>query len=208
MNGALNEYAKALAPTAEQERMYNDTVNLLGKRLHQNSKYKFQLRPAGSFMKRSGIAGNMDLDVVVLINNEKPPFTEVVSEVEDILLQISELHERDIKKTRFSLHFSWKCGDQEVDIDLVMGANLVTDPHVSDVCAEQYQRTLEEIKKFRNRDGELSPFEGSNYYSASFVEMTIQIVKAQSASVHNLIRLVKMWKNSLYLTQRVPGELK
>jgi len=95
--------------------------------LQKKSKYSIdRVIYAGSIGKHTEIM-SPDFDVVLFVNNQQPPFNDVLDDWEDILLLHDECLKIDpnsIKKTKISVQFTIGF----IEVDLLPAANLVP-PH-------------------------------------------------------------------------------
>jgi hypothetical protein len=153
----------------------------------------------GSVGKSTAII-SPDFDCTVFVNEEQPPFAEVLDEFEDILLMSDGLKivPNTIKTTRYSLQFVLEGG---YEVDLLPAANLVklgSGPRASteDIGELQRGKVLQKIMG--------NPKEGK-FYSSSLAETQINFMKDQDAFCHALVRLAKFWYKSVYLGEYVDG---
>jgi hypothetical protein len=153
----------------------------------------------GSVGKSTAIV-SPDFDCTVFVNQEQPPFAEVLDEFENILLKSDGLKivPNTIKTTRYSLQFGLEGG---YEVDLLPAANLVKlDAELrtrnEDVGELQRGKVIQKIME--------NPNEGK-FYSSSLAETQINFMKDQDAFCHALVRLAKFWYKSVYLGEYVDG---
>ena len=63
---------------------------------------------------------SFDYDLVAFVNNERPPFTDVLEDFQDVVLLNFDVDEEDIIKTKRSLGFTL----EGVDFDLLPATNM------------------------------------------------------------------------------------
>ena len=138
---------------------------------------------SGSFGKGTALR-SFDIDLIIFVNNETPPFKTVLSNLENHFKRIVPGIEIE-KTTRWSIQFIM----EGFNIDLLPAPNLVNGP-VASKPSEQHVRTMEKIKALpaKNIDTEM------RYWSPALAETTVKFMKKQSAFVNVAVRLAKLWK--------------
>lgn len=135
--------------------------------------------PAGSVGKQTDIKGS-DLDYVMFINNQEPPFVGILTDFQNILRnhpKIGQLYQ--IKKTQHSLQFQ----GSGFKMDLVLAPNYKTGRKT------QRKGTLERIRE--------SPSKNAYRFSAALAETSVYFLNRQSFFVKDIARIAKFWYKSL-----------
>lgn len=163
----------------------------------KKSQYKIgQICMAGSVGKKTTIMGS-DMDCVLFINDEMPPFEDILDEFEDILTLSTSFNIRNVRKTRYSVQFS----ADEFDFDILPAPNMVKKEIGSDddedLVALQQARVLDVIKR--------NPEKYSYMYSGGLAFSAIRFMKQQDDFAHDMVRLAKFWYKSLYFPQYISG---
>lgn len=144
---------------------------------------------AGSYGKRTSI-NSSDIDIVIFIKGEYPPFTNVLAEFCKILRGKVE----NIKQTKYSLQFNIG----SLEIDLLPATDLVPENKgAHDLIQRQQQRTLDIIASV--------PRSQQYGYSSSLAFSVIDFMKCQSGFAHEMVRLAKLWYKSVCMTTYVSG---
>lgn len=157
------------------------------KRLQQKSRYPIgRIYIAGSAGKKT-TTFNWDMDLVLFINDEQPPFKEVLDNFEDTFLIENSLDIKNIRKTPYSIQFTIG----QIDFDILPAPNFVTrDSGRADADELQQQRTLDRIK--------CDPAKYGYMYSGGLAQASINFMKRQDDFAHDMVRLAKFWFKSLF----------
>lgn len=165
-------------------------------RLQQKSRYPIGRQYiAGSAGKKTTIFG-FDVDMVLMINEEEPPFKEVLDDFEEIFMIENALDIKNIRKTRFSIQFTI----DQFDFDILPAPNFVThDGGRADADEMQQRRTLDRIRRDPERYGYM--------YSGGLAQVSINFMRRQVDFTHDMVRLAKFWYKSLFLEYVSGGKL-
>lgn len=176
--------------------IYTCLIHQIVKLLQKESRFDIgQFCIAGSSGKRTTIF-NSDIDCVLFINDECPPFEKVLTDFQEILELTESFKIRDIRTTQYTVQF--KVNDFEFDIQ--PAANFF--PHCEDktgdeLSDDQHCRTLD-INK-------LDPSKYGYLYSGSLARATVQFMKRQDGFAHEMVRLAKFWYKTLYFDDYTSG---
>lgn len=139
---------------------------------------------AGSTGKKTTIIDS-DMDIVLFINDERPPFKDVLDDFENILIikEDNSLKIRNIKATPFSIHFK----AMSFEFDFLPAANFTKGLQLDgDLLIDiQQEKVLEKIKEH--------PKENCYMYSNSLADAAIRFMKQQSGFVNEIVRIAKFW---------------
>lgn len=160
--------------------------------LHQSKKVDRQYIN-GSKGKKTTIF-DFDIDMVLLINDEEPPFDDVLEKFE-MLIRESEYFSkmRNFKKSDISIQFTI----DQFDFDVLPAPNFLTrDSDRDDARKRQQQqrRTLDRIKR--------DPVRYGCMYSGGLAEASIDFMRRQDDFTLDMVRLAKFWFKSLFLGHR------
>jgi hypothetical protein len=168
-------------------------------RLLKEAKLKYRLarlRPVGGVAKATSVWYKVDYDCVVYINDESPPFTDVISDFQDIILMNFNLEEDDFKVCPRCLQFTI----DGIDFDLLPTTNMVPLKNMSgDTVTTQHRLMLEKIK------GSPDLRRAATDNSAGLTEAAVEFVKRQTAFVHKVARLAKFWNTTVFYPKYVSG---
>lgn len=160
--------------------------------LQQKSRYKLdRCRLTGGVAKKTSIASHFDYDCVIYVNNEDPPFKDILDEWEDILTLQSSIPIENPHLTQCSIQFSIK----GFDYDLLPAPNYAT---ATQDIQQQVGTIWSKIRNNRTTDI-------SYLYSSGLSELAVQFLKNQSAFIHDLCRLAKFWNGTVLFEARVSG---
>lgn len=151
--------------------------------IKQRSKFKVgRVCIAGSTGKKTTIMGS-DIDGVLFINDELPPFEDVLDDWEDILTMTDSYQIQDVRKKTFSINF--KAFDFEFDIlpaaNFIVGIQADRDTLID----MQQQRVLAHIAK--------DPKKYGYSYSSSLADASIRFMERQNGFVNEMARIAKFW---------------
>lgn len=148
---------------------------------------------AGSLGKRTAIVG-FDIDCVLFINDQQPPFNNVLDDYENVLNQSDLCELKHVRKTKYSIQFNLK----DFKFDFLPATNFAVHNNSDYTDLEMQQwNVLRRIKKNPQKNGDL--------YSSSLARNTIAFFKRQSGFAHAMVRLAKFWYKSLCLGTYVSG---
>jgi hypothetical protein len=145
--------------------------------------------------KGTHILGFFDVDLVVFINNTLPPFEEQLERIEE-LLYLNFQNFIVLNKSPFSL----KCKIDHVDFDILLAPNLIPPHSVSASPQEIQHKQL--MTKFNVPS---TSYSNIRPYSTAFCESIVHFIRSQDEIVHSVIRLAKIWKNTLIWNEQKYG---
>lgn len=124
-----------------------------------------------------------DIDCVLFINDEQPPFKDVLEDFENILNMTDSFNIRDVHKTRYSVQFK----ALEFEFDILPAANFTKGLQADgDVLIDiQQERVLRIIEQDPKKNGYM--------YSSSLAFSVIRFMKQQNGFVNQMVRLAKFW---------------
>lgn len=166
------------------------------KLLQRRSNYKIgQVCIAGSAGKKTTIR-NSDLDCILFVNGELPPFKNVLEDFKDILSSTDTFQLSNISITECSIQFK----ANNFDFDILPAANFVS--HIQNVDSNvlndlQQRATLDYIKQ--------DPAKFGYSFSGSLAKSTVNFMKVQDGFVNEMIRLVKFWFSTLHFEEKISG---
>jgi hypothetical protein len=140
---------------------------------------------SGSFGKRTALS-NFDIDLIIFVNNEAPPFKSVLSELENHLRRVVPGIEIR-RSTRISVQFIM----DGFKVDLLPAPNLVYGP-VASKTSEQYARSMEKIKAIPAKD----IVKEVRIWSPALAETTVEFMKNWKASCQTLSSTFPVWFSS------------
>ena len=160
--------------------------------LQRKSRYQLdRCRLTGGVAKKTSIACSFDYDCVIYVNNEDPPFKDILDEWEDILTLQSGIPIESPHLTQCSIQFSIK----GFAYDLLPAPNYAT---ATQDIQQQVNRIWNKIRNNQTSDM-------SHLYSSGLSELAVQFAKKQSAFIHDLCRLAKFWNGTVLFEKYVSG---
>lgn len=153
------------------------------------SKYKIdRFAFAGSFGKRTNIAQS-DADCVFFVNNQEPPFDEVLKEFDRICNQPAikksfHTFTIELKKNSIKFHIDG------LDIDVVVATNLVNNCKQNHSLPNAQQK--EALKRIK-----LNPVENCYKYSSALTEASVLFMRERNGFSNDMARIAKYWFQSL-----------
>jgi 2'-5'-oligoadenylate synthetase len=183
----LRQLGDSLAPTSKEHKNARNVVNKVINAL-QECPYISVDRccVSGSFGKGTSVV-NFDIDLVVFVNDASPPFEGVIHKLETYMPKVLPAVEIE-KTTRFSLQFIL----DGYEVDLLPAQNLVSAAITPNPSEEQYQTTLEKMKKLPTSD--------RAYWSGAIAESIVRFMKDQQSFVNAAVRICKLWKKTCRVT--------
>lgn len=154
------------------------------KLLQRESEFKIgHVCIAGSIGKKTTISDS-DIDCVLFINGEMPPFDDVL-DFENILNLTDSYDIRDVRKTKYSIQF--KSFDFDFDFDILPAVNFTRglQSNSDTLIYIQQRRVLQRIKKDPERNG--------YSYSSSLANATIRFMVRKNSFVKQMVRIAKFW---------------
>ena len=184
----LRQLGDSLAPNAKTEAAANRVVNQLVKILQNCPGLSIdRCCVSGSFGKKTSLV-IFDIDLVVFVNDEEPPFTSVIQLLEKYVpsaLNVAEVH----KTTRFSIQFL----TEGFKVDLLPAQNLV---HETGNGSPANAQRINAIAKLKTLTSERD----RAYWSSAFAESIVHFMKAKKPFVNAAVRICKFWKKACKVT--------
>lgn len=183
----LRHYADSLAPSPDIMEKARDAVKRIQDIVHQKLGSRFsidRIRPLGSLAKKTSLWFKMDIDVVIYLNEEMPPFDEFKQQLDDVITMNIDEH---CKQTPSGL--SLKING--FDVDLLPARNFLHSNGYHRGAGEvnlQVKNTLDFLKNNMN-----STRRNKLEFSTSLSEGAIAFEREHSAYSHTLSRLAKAW---------------
>lgn len=115
----------------------------------------------------------------MFINEERPPFDDVLEDIENILTISNSFNIRDVKTTQCSVQFK----AMDFDFDILPAANFTKGLRLDTINIQQ-QRVLAEIKR--------DPKKGY-MYSSSLAEAATRFMTKQNGFANEMVRIAKFW---------------
>ena len=192
LNLQLVTLSHILTIPEEGLRECNEYMQRIFVTLQQKSRYKLdRFRLAGGVAKKTSIACSFDYDCVVYVNNEDPPFKDVLDEWKDILILHLGMHIESPRVTQCSIHFTIK----DFVYDLLPAPNYAT----AKQDVEQQANTIwNKLRSSRTTNM-------AHMYSSGLAELAVQFMKNQSAFIHDLCRLAKLWNCTVLFERYISG---
>lgn len=161
--------------------------------LKQQSKYKVdRIAIAGSIGKRTSLCGS-DVDCVLFINDEHPPFDHVLSDFKIVLDESNIGKHFKIRKANISLQVK----NDDFKLDLVPATNFIKN-------TKKTRRLIQLQQKLVLQYIEQNPTEYGYIYSSSLAEASVKFMKNRSGFAHEMARIAKYWFKTLDFDY-VPG---
>jgi hypothetical protein len=194
----LTTVSHVLTIPEESLRECNEYMQTIFSVLQQKSRYKLdRCRLSGGVAKKTSIVLGFDYDCIVYINDEEPPFTDILDEWKGILTQNLDILIKNLRCTAHSIQFD------------IRG-------HKYDVLpAPNYSTRNQDIKRQANAIWtKIKNSENSSYitrekmchrYSSGLSELAVEFMQKQSAFVHDLCRLAKFWNYIVWFGDYVSG---
>lgn len=137
---------------------------------------------AGSSGKKTTIIGS-DIDCVLFINEELPPFKDVLEDFENILTMTDSYDIREVHKTEYSLQFK----SLGFEFDVLPAVNFTVGLQVGgdELIDIQQQCVLEHIERDPERYG--------YSYSSSLADAAVRFMERQNGFVNEMARIAKFW---------------
>ncbi len=151
--------------------------------LQTNSKFDIgRVCIAGSSGKKTTMI-NSDIDIVLFINGQLPPFERVLDDFENIIATTDSYKIRSVRTTKYSIQF--KAMDYEFDV--LPAANLTEglQGDGDELIDIQRHRVLTHIKK--------DPKKNCYMFSSSLAEAAIRFMKQQPGFANEMVRIAKFW---------------
>ncbi|XP_067138959.1 2'-5'-oligoadenylate synthase-like protein 2 [Centruroides vittatus] len=179
----LKKISDVLIPSDEELEDRKTIANTLFEILNRKSKFKIdRIELSCSIEKQIAITMELEFQYIVFINEELPPFKNVIDDFEEILSleenwnQKVEIY-RSLNSIRVTLN--------HMKLDVIPATNFINDASLQRIHIYKL------IKTKRSQDG--------YKFSSSLSESRAEFIKRQSKLAHSLIRLVKFWKRTLYI---------
>ncbi|XP_071847667.1 2'-5'-oligoadenylate synthase-like protein 2 [Apostichopus japonicus] len=184
----LKQYADSLAPSSDILEKAGAATKHIQDVLHRHLGSKFsidRIRPLGSLTKKTSLWFKMDIDVIIYLNDEMPPFSKFKQKLDDVItMNIDE----DCKQSPLGLSLTVK----GFDVDLLPARNFLYSNGYSgetDEIGVQVANTLQHLRN--NRRGNHMDF------STSLSEGAVAFERNHSAFSHSLSRLAKFWSTTI-----------
>jgi hypothetical protein len=192
LNHLLVTLSRSLTIPEEMLSECNEYMQKIFLILQQKSRYKLdRSRLAGGVAKKTSIAYSFDYDCVIYVNNEDPPFKNILDEWEDILTLQSAIPVESPRLTQCSIQFSIK----GFAYDLLPAPNYAT---ANQDIHQQANTIWNKIRSSRSTNV-------GHLYSSGLSELAVQFAKKQSAFIHDLCRLAKFWNGTVLYEGYVSG---
>ncbi|KAJ8027995.1 2'-5'-oligoadenylate synthase-like protein 2 [Holothuria leucospilota] len=185
----LRQFADSLAPGDDITRQANNAIERIHNVIHKNLGEHFsidRIRPLGSLTKKTSLWFKMDIDIVVYLNDEMPPFSDFIDKLDDvIIMNIDE----DCEKTPHGL----KLKVDDFDVDLLPATNFLYQNGFrgGNEARTQNENALSYLKQARARIADKMDF------SASLSEAAVDFERSRGAFSHALSRLAKFWSMTI-----------
>ncbi|KAJ8024748.1 Inactive 2'-5' oligoadenylate synthetase 1C [Holothuria leucospilota] len=189
-SGKLKAFAQDLAPDHALISSAKETINEISQAIQAHFKGRGvvdRVIPFGSLPKKTSIHNKMDIDVIVYINNQHPPFYDFIEELFELLPCKCQCRSKcDCGKNEFGIKF---CFD-DFKLDLLPAVNfLPSRPRhrysKGQSVRVQHQRALDYVKTV--------PEDKRHYYSTSLSGVSVLFEKERDSFSHSLSRLAKYW---------------
>ncbi|XP_071847668.1 2'-5'-oligoadenylate synthase 1A-like [Apostichopus japonicus] len=184
----LKQYADSLAPSSDILEKAGEATKLIQDVLHRHLGSQFsidRIRPLGSLTKKTSLWFKMDIDVIIYLNNEMPPFSEFKQKLDDVITMIID---EDCKQSPLGLSLTVK----RFDVDLLPARNFLYSNGYSgetDEIGVQVANTLEHLRNNRSLN--------CMDFSTSLSEGAVAFERDHSAFSHSLSRLAKLWSTTI-----------
>lgn len=151
--------------------------------LEANSKFNIGRVCIGGSTGKKTMIMNSDIDLVLFVNGERPPFARVLEDFENSLTMSASYNIRDIRTTKYSIQFK----ALEFEFDLLPAVNFTNGLPVGgdELIDIQQQEVLGRIEQDPRKYGYM--------YSSSLADATVRFMKQQSGFVHEMARIAKIW---------------
>ncbi|KAJ8018331.1 2'-5'-oligoadenylate synthase 3 [Holothuria leucospilota] len=188
--GKFKAFAQDLAPDHALVTSAKETINEISQAIQAHFKGRGivdRVIPYGSLPKKSSIHDMMDIDVIVYINKEHPPFYDFIEELFELLpCKCQCKFECDCGKHEYGIKF---CFDG-FKLDLLPAVNFLPSRQChryikGQSVRVQHQRALEHVKQL--------PADMRHYYSTSLSGASVLFEKERDSFSHSLSRLAKYW---------------
>lgn len=183
----LEDFSRHLAPNAAILEKVNAVIEKVVAAIQNNGRRIGVSRTivSGSMGKKTNIMGAFDVDLVIFINDDQPPFGEKLDRIKELIglnFEGATCHERK---------YSLKCNVLGVSFDILLAANLVAKTSGESPRRAQHKQLLSLFSSPSTTFKDVRP------YSCAFCETTVDFIKNQDDIVHSAIRLAKLWLKSL-----------
>lgn len=165
--------------------------------LQRKSSFKIgQVCIAGSAGKKTTIC-NSDVDCVLFINEQLPPFKDVLEDFKNILSVTDLFQLSDLSITQCSIQFRLN----NFDFDILPAANFV-----SNYCQEVNSNVLDDVQQKETLDHiKRDPAKFGYLYSGSLARSTIKFMKRQDGFINEMVRISKFWYKTLHFNEKISG---
>lgn len=183
----FRQFADSLAPNGDVISNAKRVIERIQKVIHNNLGGRFsidRIRPLGSLAKKTSLWFKMDIDIVVYLNDEMPPFTDFIDKLDDvIIMNIDE----DCEKTPRGL----KLKVDDFEVDLLPATNFLYQNgfHGGNEARTQNKNGLSYLKQAR--------IPNKMDFSTSLSEAAVDFEQSHSAFSHALSRLAKFWSTTI-----------
>ncbi|KAJ8024731.1 2'-5'-oligoadenylate synthase 3 [Holothuria leucospilota] len=179
-SGSLRSFAESLAPDhyeiSRAKQAIDDISRAIQTHFRRTSTVD-RITPFGSLPKKTSLKGMMDVDMIVYINGQYPPFSEVVSQLSSIVRDNFGITPR---KDQFGVHFEYK----NVKVDLLAARNFLP-PSGYRSEEIQHANALKHVKSLPSSQREV--------YSTSLSGASVLFEQSKDSFSHSLSRLAKYW---------------
>ena len=205
MESRLKTLEQSLIPSKYEITSGKKIMDEIFTSICKRSKYTIvRTRLLGSTEKKTSIAGRIDFDCVIYVEDCYFPFTEVIDDFENILTQ--KFRPESYRVTNHGLA---AISIQGVKFDIMVATNFLTGKQIE---SSTRQRRAALVRAKAQANGLLCKIKQSDNAqqmakdnSAGFSELAVEYVKKKSAYCHELARICKYWNSNLPIETYVSG---
>ncbi|KAJ8024752.1 2'-5'-oligoadenylate synthase 3 [Holothuria leucospilota] len=179
-SGSLRSFAESLAPDHYETSQAKQAIDNISRAIQAHFRRTGtvdRITPFGSLPKKTSLKGMMDVDMIVYINGQYPPFSEVVSQLSSIVQDNFGITPRN---DQFGVYFEYK----NVKVDLLAARNFLP-PSGYRSEEIQHAEALKHVKSLPPSQREV--------YSTSLSGASVLFEQSKDSFSHSLSRLAKYW---------------
>jgi hypothetical protein len=196
LHNILTDFSHALTISDEIIKKGNEYMQKIFLTLQNQSRYKLdRCRLLGGVSKKTSIILKFDYDCVIYVNDEDPPFENLLDEWDTILTLDANKITGERKITKHSIQFTM----DGFDFDILPA------PNYAGSNQDTKQQASIIWKKISNEQDVREGRNLSSLYSSGLSELALEFMRMQSGFIHDLCRLAKYWNGTVLFEQYVSG---